>query len=170
MNKNIFFTLVLLFIVSAHALFTSCNSCSDRRGDDTSKLPGVYRGEATIVLPDHVKAMVPADAEGMIPKDPIPCGIEIQADTNGMLSLKLVNFTMPVKGITVNPATATVSFSNETFTLKGNGNVNVGSRVMSYSQEGNIKNDSLVLDITVSVIPFVVEPKVVFRGKKAIEN
>lgn len=170
MNKNIFFTLVLLFIVSAHALFTSCNSCSDRRADDTSKLPGVYRGEATIVLPDRVKAMVPADAEGMIPKDPIPCGIEIQADSNGMLSLKLVDFTMPVKGITVNPATATVSFNNETFTLKGNGNVNVGSHVMSYSQEGNIKNDSLVLDITVSVIPFVVEPKVVFRGKKTIEN
>lgn len=55
MNKKLFFTLLLLVFVSAPVLFTSCNSCSDRRAGDLDKLPGVYRGEATIVLPDHVK-------------------------------------------------------------------------------------------------------------------
>ncbi len=166
MNKNIFFILVLLVFASASALFTSCNSCSDRHAGDIDKLPGVYRGEATIVLSDPVKAMVPPEAKGMIPEGPIPCGIEITADSNGTLALRLVNFTMPVRGITVDPATATATSSADAFSLKGGGNVNVGTRKMSYSHEGKIRNDSLSLDITVSVIPFVVEPKIVFKGKK----
>ena len=167
MNKNLFFTLLLLVFVSAPVLFTSCNSCSDRRAGDLDKLPGVYRGEATIVLPDHVKAMVPPEAKGMIPEGPIPCGIEITADSNGTLALRLVNFTMPVRGITVDPATATAtSTDNDALDLKGGGNVNAGTRKMSYSHEGKVRNDSLSLDITVSVIPFVVEPKIVFKGKK----
>ncbi|MEY8594167.1 calycin-like domain-containing protein [Butyricimonas hominis] len=165
MNKNIFFTILLVVFMSVPVLFTSCNSCSDRRTGDIDKLPGVYRGEATIVLPDHVKAMVPPEAKGMIPEGPIPCGIEIQADTNETLALKLVDFTMPVRGITVDAATATITSTNGIFSLKGNGNVSVGSRKMSYTHEGTIKNDSLALDITVSIIPFVVEPKIVFKGK-----
>ncbi|GEM_PF-524288 len=168
MNKKLFFTLLLLVFVSAPVLFTSCNSCSDRRAGDLDKLPGVYRGEATIVLPDHVKAMVPPEAKGMIPEGPIPCGIEITADSNGTLALRLVNFTMPVRGITVDPAsaTATATSTDDAFSLKGGGNVNVGTRKMSYSHEGKVQHDSLALDITVSVIPFVVEPKIVFKGKK----
>lgn len=168
MNKNIFFTLVLLFIVSAHALFTSCNSCTDRRAGDTSNLPGVYRGEATIVLPAHVKAMLDADstARTLVPRDPVPCSIRIKADSSQTLSLELENFTMPVRGITLDPATAEATVTDATTSLKGNGNVNVGSRVISYTHEGTIKNDSLNLNITVSIIPFVVEPKIVFKGKK----
>lgn len=166
MNKKLFFTLLLLVFVSAPVLFTSCNSCSDRRAGDLDKLPGVYRGEATIVLPDHVKTMVPPEAKGMIPEGPIPCGIEITADSNGTLALRLVNFTMPVRGITVDPASATATSTDDAFSLKGGGNVNVGTRKMSYSHEGKVQHDSLALDITVSVIPFVVEPKIVFKGKK----
>ena len=166
MNKNLFFTLLLLVFVPAPVLFTSCNSCSDHHAGDIDKLPGVYRGEATIVLSDHVKAMVPPEAKGMIPEGPIPCGIEITADSNGTLALKLVNFTMPVRGITVDPASATATSSGDAFSLKGSGNVNVGTRKMSYSHEEKVQHDSLNLNATVSIIPFVVEPKIVFKGKK----
>ncbi|WP_369800395.1 hypothetical protein [Butyricimonas sp. Marseille-P2440] len=77
-----------------------------------------------------------------------------------------MNFTMPVRGITVDPASATATSSSDAFSLKGSGNVNVGTRKMSYSHEGKVQHDSLALDITVSVIPFVVEPRVMFKGKK----
>lgn len=168
MNKNLFFTLVSLVFLSAPVSFTSCNGCSDRHEGDTGKLPGVYRGEATIVLPDHVKAMVPPGAKGMIPEGPIPCGIEITADSNGTLALKLVDFTMPARGITIDPATATATPTpdGDAFTLKGGGNVNAGTRKMSYSHEGKVQHDSLNLKATISIIPFVVEPKIVFKGKK----
>ena len=106
MKRNIFFIGILLLIIPITSLLTSCNSCSDRRAHDISSLPGLYEGEATIILPDHVKAMLKPDAEGktLVPEGPIPCKISITADTSKNVKLNLVDFTMPVKGITVNPA------------------------------------------------------------------
>ena len=71
-------------VISTTSLLTSCNSCSDRRVHDVSSLPGLYEGEATIILPDHVKAMLKPDANGntLIPEGPIPCKISITADTS----------------------------------------------------------------------------------------
>ena len=83
MKRNIFFIGILLLIIPITSLLTSCNSCSDRRAHDISSLPGLYEGEATIILPDHVKAMLKPDAEGktLVPEGPIPCKISITADT-----------------------------------------------------------------------------------------
>lgn len=168
MKQNIFFIRILLVIISITSLLTSCNSCSDRQAHDISPLPGLYEGEATIILPDHVKAMLKPDANGntLVPEGPIPCKISITADTSKNVTLNLVDFTMPVKGITVNPAQSKVTETDTTFNLEGGGKVSVGQQTISYSHKGKVLENQLDLDITVTVIPMIVEPKIVFKGKK----
>lgn len=168
MKRNIFFIGILSLIILFTSLLTSCDSCSDRRAHDVSSLPGLYEGEATIILPDHVKAMLKPDAEGktLVPEGPIPCKISITADTSKNVTLNLVDFTMPVKGITVNPALSKVTETDSTLNLEGNGKVAVGQQTISYSHKGKVSKDQLDLDITVSVIPMIVEPKIVFKGRK----
>ena len=168
MKRNIFFIGILLVVISTTSLLTSCNSCSDRRVHDVSSLPGLYEGEATIILPDHVKAMLKPDANGntLIPEGPIPCKISITADTSKNVTLNLVDFTMPVKGITVNPALSKVTETDSTLNLEGGGKVSVGQQTISYIHKGKVTEDQLNLDITVTVIPVIVEPKIVFKGKK----
>ena len=146
MKRNIFFIGILLVVISTTSLLTSCNSCSDRRVHDVSSLPGLYEGEATIILPDHVKAMLKPDANGntLIPEGPIPCKISI----------------------TVNPALSKVTETDSTLNLEGGGKVSVGQQTISYTHKGKVAEDQLNLDITVTVIPMIVEPKIVFKGKK----
>ena len=162
MKRNIFFIGILLVVISTASLLTSCNSCSDRRVHDVSSLPGLYEGEATIILPDHVKAMLKPDANGntLIPEGPIPCKISITADTSKNVTLNLV------EGITVNPALSKVTETDSTLNLEGGGKVSVGQQTISYTHKGKVTEDQLNLDITVTVIPMIVEPKIVFKGKK----
>lgn len=168
MKQNILFIGILLFIVTTSPLFSSCNSCSENRAQDITSLPGIYQGEATIILPDHVKAMMKPDAQGrkLIPDEPISCKIEITTNENKELFLQLVGFQMPVQGINIDPAKSNVTQTDTTFNLKGDGNVSYGTQKISYSHEGKVKNDELDLNITVSVIPMIIEPKIVFKGKK----
>lgn len=168
MKRNIFFIGILLLIIPLTSLLNSCNSCSDRRAHNVSSLPGLYEGEATIILPDHVKAMLKPDAEGktLVPEGPIPCKIRITADTNKNVTLNLVDFTMPIKGITVNPARGKVTETDSTLNLEGGGNVSIGQQTISYTHKGKVSKDQLDLDITVTVIPMIVEPKIVFKGKR----
>ena len=168
MKRTIFFIGILLVTITTSSLLSSCNSCSDRRARDVSSLPGLYEGEATIILPDHVKAMLKPDANGktLVPEGPIPCKIRITADTSKNVTLQLVDFTMPVRGITVDPAKSKVIETDTTFNLEGGGKVTAGQQTISYTHKGKIQNDNLDLDITVTVIPMIVEPKIVFKWKK----
>ena len=71
-----------------------------------------------------------------------------------------------VKGITVNPALSKVTETDSTLNLEGGGKVSVGQQTISYTHKGKVAEDQLNLDITVTVIPMIVEPKIVFKGKK----
>ena len=112
--------------------------------------------------------MLKPDANGktLVPEGPIPCKIRITADTSKNVTLQLVDFTMPVRGITVDPAKSKVIETDTTFNLEGGGKVTAGQQTISYTHKGKIQNDNLDLDITVTVIPMIVEPKIVFKGKK----
>ena len=79
--------------------------------------------------------MLKPDAEGktLVPEGPIPCKISITADTSKNVTLNLVDFTMPVKGITVNPALGKVTETDSTFNLEGDGKVSVGQQTISYT-------------------------------------
>ncbi len=168
MKQNTFFIGILLIIISISSLLTSCNSCSDRRAHDISSLPGLYEGEATILLPDHVKAMLKPDANGntLVPEGPIPCKISITADSSNYVTLNLVDFTMPVKGITVNPAIGKVTETDTTLHVEGSGNVSAGKQTISYTHSGKVSENHLDLDITVSIVPMFIEPKIIFKGEK----
>lgn len=168
MKQNILFIGIILLMSISTSLLSSCTSCSEKKAQDVTSLPGIYKGEATIVLPDHVKAMMKANPNGtqLVPEGPISCKIEIKSDENKELSLQLVDFQMPVSGIVVAPAKSSVTQTDTTFNLKGGGDVTFGQMKMSYTHEGKVKNDELNLNITVSIIPMVVEPQIVFKGKR----
>ena len=73
---------------------------------------------------------------------------------------------MPVKGITVNPALSKVTETDSTLSLEGGGKVSVGQQTIYYTHNGKVTEYQVNLYITVSVIPMIVEPKIVFKGKK----
>ena len=62
-------TWVILMAVLVFAL-TGCAGCGGKRAEDVSSLPGVYKGEATLVLPEQLKAMVKAPEASTISTEP----------------------------------------------------------------------------------------------------
>ena len=91
--------------------------------------------------------MLKPDANGntLIPEGPIPCKISITADTSKNVTLNLVDFTMPVKGITVNPALSKVTETDSTLNLEGGGKVSVGQQTISYTHKGKWLRINLTL-------------------------
>ncbi len=160
-------TWVILVAVFVFAL-TGCAGCGGKRAEDVSSLPGVYKGEATLVLPEQLKAMVKADADGkkLIPDGPVPCKLRINEHPNGGVTIEIEEFEMPMQGINIAPAACQVTQSGKTFTLSGEGNVKVGDNSIDYSHEGTIEKGNMDLTITVPLIPMLVEPQIVFKGEK----
>ena len=112
-------TWVILVAVFVFAL-TGCAGCGGKRAEDVSSLPGVYKGEATLVLPEQLKAMVKADADGkkLIPDGPVPCKLRINEHPNGGVTIEIEEFEMPMQGVNIAPAACQVTQSGKTFTLR----------------------------------------------------
>lgn len=58
MKRILLFCGILFLLSSTVHLMTSCTGCSRKKANDVTSLPGVYKGEATIELPDHIKSMI----------------------------------------------------------------------------------------------------------------
>lgn len=79
---------MILFVMST---MVSCRSCGDKRVDDISKVPGIYEGQAELLIPDNLKKMVKPDSTGKspIPDGPIPCKLEIKKNENKELTIEI---------------------------------------------------------------------------------
>ena len=145
-----------------------CAGYGGKRAEDVSSLSGVYKGEATLVLPEQLKAMVKADADGkkLIPDGPVPCKLRVNEDEHGGVTIEIEEFEMPVQGVEIAPAPCHVTQNDRTFTLSGEGNVKVGENAFDYSHVGTIEKGNMDLTITVPLIPMLVEPQIVFKGEK----
>ena len=168
MKKVIPFSGLVILTVLLAQVFTGCVGCGGERAEDVSSLPGVYAGEATLVLPEQLKAMVKADDKGrkLIPDGPVPCKLRVNEDGKGSVTIEIEEFEMPVPNVRVAPAACHVTQADRTFTLSGEGNVKVGENSFDYSHEGTIEKGNMSLTITVPLIPMLVEPQIKFVGKK----
>ena len=97
-------------------LLTGCRSCDDRRVDDISKVPGIYEGQAQIIVPENLKRFVPDSLKGALDK-PVDAKLRIQENDKGELTLELVDFTMPLKDMKLQPASCEASEDGEAFNL-----------------------------------------------------
>lgn len=134
---------------------------------DTTALLGVYEGEATLDIPEKIKSMA-KDAEGnsLVPDGPVPCTVAIKAGEAGKVSIELVGFQMPVEGIELKPVPCGVTLLDGIYNLSGDGKIDYGGQKFSYSHSGRMKDMELELNATLVILPFVIEPKVVFKGKR----
>ena len=126
----------------------SCRSCGDKRVDDISKVPGIYEGQAELLIPDNLKKMVKPDSTGKspIPDGPIPCKLEIKKNENKELTIEIVDFKMP-NGMELAPSSCRVSQDGEVFNLEGEGKVSLGTKgSLSYEHEGNLRGAGRVVD------------------------
>ena len=168
MKRILIFCSVCLMILFVMSTMVSCRSCGDKRVDDISKVPGIYEGQAELLIPDNLKKMVTPDSTGKspIPDGPIPCKLEIKKNENKELTIEIVDFKMP-NGMELAPSSCRVSQDGEVFNLEGEGKVSLGTKgSLSYEHEGKIEGTAIHLDGTVYIIPKVLGVKIVFDGEK----
>ena len=98
---------MITFVINT---MVTCRSCGDKRVDDISKVPGIYEGQAELQIPENLKKMVKPDSTGKspIPDGPIPCKLEIKENENKELTIELVDFKMPMKGMELTPSSCRV--------------------------------------------------------------
>ena len=159
-------SIVIVGVVAIAVLYPR----EDRKEDavcDTTALLGGYEGEATLDIPEKIKSMA-KDAEGnsLVPDGPVPCTVAIKAGEAGKVSIELVGFQMPVEGIELKPVPCGVTLLDGMYNLSGDGKIDYGGQKFSYSHSGRMKDMELELNATLVILPFVLEPKVVFKGKR----
>lgn len=170
MKRILFFCSVCLMITFVVNTMVACRSCGDKRVDDISKVPGIYEGQAELQIPENLKKMVKPDSTGKspIPDGPIPCKLEIKENENKELTIELIDFKMPMKGMELTPSSCRVSQEGEAFVLEGEGKVSLGTKgSLSYEHEGKIEGTDIHLDGTVYIIPKLLGVKIVFDGAKS---
>lgn len=168
MKRNLLFTGIILIALTLVNVLNSCSGCKREKAGDISSLVGTYNGEATLVLPDGLKAMLQMDsmANAIIPQKPVACKIKATVNENKELELQLEEFQMPDNGVRIDPMKCTVTFSEDSYHLEGKGSVITGKHKTDYSQKGTVKEQKMNLEITVPIIPIVMEAKILFNGEK----
>lgn len=165
-KRIIIFTGVVVVVALIVVILYPKGGKEDGTVCDTTALVGIYEGEATLDIPEKIRSMAKDEhGKSLIPDKPIPCKVAIKTDEEGKVAIELVGFQMPVEGIELKPVPCSVTLLDGTFNLTGDGKVDYGGQKFSYSHKGKMKDKELELNATLTIIPFVVEPKVIFKGK-----
>ena len=170
MRKFLMFSCVCLLAVLSGNLLTSCKGCDDRRVDDVSKVPGIYEGEAQILVPENLKQFVPDSLKGALDA-PVKAKLQIKKGEGEELTLELVDFKMPMEGMTLKPASCSVGSTEEEgqefFTVEGGGTVGLpNDKSLSYEYEGKIQEYGIQLNGTIYIVPKLIGVNLVFKGEK----
>ena len=168
MKKKKQATIWMISILFVMSCLIGCSGCNGEKADDVSTLPGVYTGEATLILPEQLKAMVKADSNGkkLIPDGPVKCKLRVKENQQKNITIEIEEFKMPVKGVEIAAAPCHVTQDKETFFLNGEGSVKYKKNSIDYTHEGSIEKGKMQLTITIPIIPMLVEPQIVFKGQK----
>lgn len=169
MKRTLFIIGILVLAVTTATVYRICVSDKGTEVDDVTSLLGIYEGEATIMLPDHLKKMaanIQANGQKLLPDGPVPCKVEVKLNEKKEVCMELVDFKMPVEGITLEPSVCTVTQTELIYSLEGKGSVSYNQQKLNYSHKGKIQNDEMDVSLTLVVVPMVAEPKVAFKGKK----
>lgn len=168
MKRTLLIIGVLVLVVTTATIYRI--RVSGEKAGDVSCLTGIYEGEATLVIPAHLKKMAENiqvnGQKAVLPDGPIPCKVELKVCENNNISMELVDFKMPIEGMKLPQAICSVTRKEKIFNLDGKGNINYEDKKLNFSHKGTIQDGELAMDLTLVVVPFMVEPKVVFKGKK----
>ena len=170
MRKFLLFSCVCFLSVLGGNMLTSCKSCDDRRVDDVSKVPGIYAGEAQILVPENLKQFIPDSLKGVLDA-PVKAKLQIKEGEGKELTLELVDFTMPMEGMTLKPASCAVGQAEEDgqkfFTVEGGGSVGLpDDKSLTYEYEGKIREYGIQLNGTIYIVPKLFGVNLVFNGEK----
>lgn len=169
MKRTLLVIGILVFAVTAATVYRVCVSDKGESVEDVTSLLGVYEGEATISLPDHLKKMaanIQANGQKLLPDGPVPCRVKVKLNEKQEVCMELVDFKMPVEGITLEPSVCTVTQAESVYNLEGKGSVSYNQQKLNYSHKGKIQDKELDVNLTLVVVPMVAEPKVIFKGRK----
>lgn len=169
MRRTLLVIGILVIIIVGLALYRVYVSNGRTNAVDVTALPGIYEGKATLVLSDYLKKMVEKVQTGgqkLSLDEPIPCKVEVKVNEKNEVTMELVDFKMPMEGIVLAPSICTVIEKDGVYSLKGEGSVNYGQQRFNYSHEGKIRDEELNAELTLTIIPMMAEPKVVFKGKR----
>jgi len=168
MKRKVLFAGILLMTVFAANTLISCSGCKREQANDLSSVTGSYAGKATLILPEGVKAMLQQDSsvKTRIPQEPVSCRIKATLNDKKKVELQLEDFKMPSKQIQITPMVCTVTADKGTFSLEGQGVVTAGQQKITYTQKGSIRDKKMQLEITVPIVPMVLEAKIQFEGEK----
>ncbi len=166
MKKWIFVGVILCVIAVLACIF--CRG--GKKADDVTALVGVYEGEATLELSDQLKNMAAnVQINGQkpeFPEGPIPCKVKLSVNENGEIVAELIDFKMPIGGMNLPQSVCSVTWNENVFTLHGAGHIDMGSNKFNFSYQGNVADEEMNMELKLVIIPFIAEPKVVFKGEK----
>ena len=170
MKRTLIIIGILIVVVVAATVYRVCVGVGGSKVTDVSGLPGIYKGESTLVLSDYLKKMaekIQSQAgQQLLPDGPIPCKVEVKVNDKNEVTMELIDFKMPAEGIVLEPTICKVIQDESVYSLDGKGSVNYGQQKFNYSHKGKIQNEELNVELTLVVIPMVAEPKVIFKGEK----
>ena len=168
-------SLAMGLVVAAGSLLSSCQSCGDKRVEDISDVPGVYEGEAKVVVPEKLVKMVPDSLKGMV-NTPLPAKIEIKKTADGSLVMELKDFETPKEMMELQPSSIAVVVQSllnryeqegEAFTMAGEGEVALkDGKKFTYAHEGRIEGTAIHMDGIIYIIPKIFGIQIVFDGEK----
>lgn len=136
--------------------------------ENVEDLKGVYEGEAVVHMDDKLKEMVTgmaAKSNVKLPEGPIACKIGVNVNEGEELTMELVDFKLPVEGVTLEPSICTAEKMENGFAVKGEGSVKYGVFGIKYTHEGTVEGRTLKAELKMSV-PLSGELRVEFEGNR----
>ena len=150
------------------AVAGGCSGCQGERADDVSAVEGLYAGEARLEVPVQLREMLrtaaPEWSEAL--DGPVACKVRLRADSTGGVTMTVEEVAMPTGGARAVAVGSSVTREGRTYRLEGEGRVEKGNAGATFSLDGQVHGRRLEVEVTVPVGPMLVEPRVVFEGRR----
>ena len=97
---------------------------------------------------------------------PVACKVRLRADSTGGVTMTVEEVSMPTNGARAVAVGSRVTREGRTYRLAGEGRVEKGNAGVTFSHEGRVHGRRLEVEVTVPEAPMLLEPKVVFEGRR----
>lgn len=167
MRKSLVICFVVVFIGKL-LLLSGCQSCNEQKLQDSSCVCGIYSGDVVISISESILKVMPDSLKGKISPDKIPASIQISRDEHKKMTMEILDFEMPLKGMILTPSSCLVDLKGETAGISGRGDVLAGkdhALKLQFKYEGKVQKGKIHVDGGIYVMK-ILGAKVVFEGKK----
>ena len=140
----------------------------EKKVEEVGDIAGVYEGEAVVQMDEKLKAFAEQLATQnnvALPEGPLVCKIGVEVDESNKVTMELVDFKLPVEGVTLEPSQCTATKAGNGFAVTGEGKLKYGIFGITYTHEGTIAGETLNAELKMAV-PMSGNLTVTFEGKK----